>query len=51
MHSYVQSFKSAVAESPEEFSKDLWQETSFKNFGPRSHIFLDIAHEANVPHY
>ena len=42
---------STVAESPEKFSKDLWQETFFKNFGSWGHIFLDIALEANVPHY
>ena len=42
---------STVAESPEKFSKDLWQETSFKSLALEAIFFLDIALEANVPHY
>ena len=42
---------STVAESPEKSLKYLCQENSFENVGPRSHILLGIALEANVPHY
>ena len=32
-------FKSSVAESPEEYLKDLRQENSLTNFGPRGLFF------------